>query len=102
MTATACSRLPAVAVAMRSAGSEVPATATSSVSVRERDSTGALGPPVLTTWAAWVCAQVSFPKIRSGWIRAVRQNQRIIGHDACDPAGAWDDRRQSVQVAAPA
>jgi hypothetical protein len=41
-------------------------------------------------------------KIRSGRIRAVRQNQRIIGHDARDPPGAWNDHRQSVQVAAPA
>jgi hypothetical protein len=31
--------------------------------------------PLLTLW---------FPKIRSGRIRAMRQNQRIIQFDACD------------------
>jgi hypothetical protein len=28
---------------------------------------------------------VSFPKIPSAWIRAMRQNQRIILRDACIP-----------------
>ena len=43
-----------------------------------------------------------FPKIRSGRIRAVRQNQRIIAFDACDRPLACSVCRQSVQVAAPA
>ena len=42
------------------------------------------------------------PKIASGRIRAMRQNQRIIRGDACDPPSAWDVCRQPVQVAAPA
>jgi hypothetical protein len=29
--------------------------------------------------------RVSFPKISSGQLRAMKQNQRIIRHDACDP-----------------
>jgi 1,4-alpha-glucan branching enzyme len=47
-------------------------------------------------------ARVSFPKIPSEQIRAVRQNQRIIGGDACDPPIAWDVCRQPVLVVAPA
>jgi ATP diphosphatase len=47
-------------------------------------------------------APVWFPKIRSGRIRTVRQNQRIIAFDACDPPLACRIYRQSVQVAAPA
>ena len=47
------------------------------------------------------CA-LSFPKIPSVWIRAMRQNQRIIRYDACDPPTARDVRRQPVQAAAPA
>jgi hypothetical protein len=43
-----------------------------------------------------------FPKIRSGRIRAVRQNQRIIRCDACDRPPTWNVCRQPVQVAAPA
>jgi hypothetical protein len=31
---------------------------------------------------------LSFPKTPSGQIRTMRQNQRIIRHDACDPASA--------------
>jgi hypothetical protein len=45
---------------------------------------------------------LSFPKIPSAWIRAMRQNQRIILRDACIPSAAWDVYRQPVQVAAPA
>jgi nucleoside-diphosphate-sugar epimerase len=43
-----------------------------------------------------------FPKSRSGRIRAVRQNQRIIRCDACDRPPTWNVCRQPVQVAAPA
>jgi len=46
--------------------------------------------------------QLSFPKIPSARIRAMRQNQRIILRDACIPSDAWDICRQPVQVAAPA
>ena len=45
---------------------------------------------------------MSFPKILSGRIRAMRQNQRIMLRDACIPSAAWDVCRQPVQVAAPA
>jgi len=43
-----------------------------------------------------------FPKIRSGRIRAVRQNQRIIRCDVCDRPPTWNVCCQPVQVAAPA
>jgi hypothetical protein len=33
---------------------------------------------------------LSFPKTPSGQIRAMRQNQRIIRSDACDPSSARD------------
>src|SRR6266481_1070298 len=33
---------------------------------------------------------LSFPKIPSARIRAMRQNQRIMMRDACIPSGAWD------------
>jgi hypothetical protein len=49
-----------------------------------------------------VSAVLWFPKIPSNRIRAVRQNQRIIRNDACDPPFAWNVCRRSVQVAAPA
>ena len=39
--------------------------------------------------------------IRSGRIRAVRQNKRIIAFDACDRPLACNVCRQSIQVAAP-
>src|SRR4029453_4259950 len=45
---------------------------------------------------------VSFPKIRSGRIRAVRENQTIIQCDGCDHLPAWNIYRRSAQVAAPA
>jgi hypothetical protein len=45
---------------------------------------------------------LSFPKIQSGGIRAVRQNQRIILRDARIPSAAWKVCRQSVQAAAAA
>src|SRR5262245_64042233 len=45
---------------------------------------------------------LSFPKTPSAWIRAMRQNQRIMLRDACIPSAAWDVCRQPVQVAAPA
>ena len=45
---------------------------------------------------------LSFQKIQSGGIRAVRQNQRIILRDARIPSAAWKVCRQSVQAAAPA
>jgi hypothetical protein len=45
---------------------------------------------------------LSFPKIPSGRIRAMRENQGIIHRDACDAPSAWDVCRQPVQVAAPA
>jgi hypothetical protein len=43
-----------------------------------------------------------FPKIRSGKIRPVRQNQRIIRCDVCDPAFASTACRQLFQAATPA
>jgi hypothetical protein len=45
---------------------------------------------------------LSFRKIPSARIRAMRQNQRIILRDACIPSAAWNVCRQPVQVAAPA
>jgi hypothetical protein len=42
---------------------------------------------------------LSFPKIPSVRIRAMRQNQRIIRRDARIPSAAWDLCRQPVQVA---
>jgi hypothetical protein len=47
-------------------------------------------------------AMLSFPKILSARIRAMRENQSIIRRDACHPPSAWNVRRQPVQVAAPA
>jgi hypothetical protein len=38
------------------------------------------------SWTAVTVSPLSFPKIASGWIRAVRQNHRMIGGDACNPA----------------
>jgi hypothetical protein len=46
--------------------------------------------------------RLSFTKIPSAWIRAMRQNQRIIRRDACHAPSAWNVCRQPVQVAAPA
>jgi hypothetical protein len=43
-----------------------------------------------------------FPKIRSGWIRAVRQNQRIIAFDWLRSSVPCNVCCQSIQVAAPA
>jgi hypothetical protein len=43
-------------------------------------------------------AQLSFPKISSEQICAVRQNQRIIRRDACDPPSAGNVRRRHVQA----
>jgi hypothetical protein len=45
---------------------------------------------------------VSFPKIQSGGIRAVSQNQRIIRCDVCDHPPACNVYSRSVQAAAPA
>jgi hypothetical protein len=45
---------------------------------------------------------LSFPKIPSERIRAMRENQSIIRRDACHPLSAWDVCRQPVHVAAPA
>ncbi len=45
---------------------------------------------------------LSFPKIPSGRIRALRENQGIIHRDGCHAPSAWDVCRQPVQVAAPA
>src|SRR6266536_2789125 len=45
---------------------------------------------------------MSFPKIRSGRIRAVRENQTIIQCDGCNHLPAWNIYRRSAQVAAPA
>jgi hypothetical protein len=42
---------------------------------------------------------LSFPKISSVQIRAMRQNQRIIRHDACDPSFAGNVRCRHVQAA---
>src|SRR5216117_554223 len=45
---------------------------------------------------------LSFPKIQSGGIRAVRQNQRIIRCDVCDHPPACNIYSRSVQVTTPA
>jgi hypothetical protein len=45
---------------------------------------------------------LSFPKIPSERIRAMRENQSIIRRDACHPLSAWGVCRQPVHVAAPA
>src|SRR6266545_6893651 len=45
---------------------------------------------------------LSFPKIPSERIRAMRENQSIIRRDACHPLSAWDVCRQPVHVAASA
>src|SRR5262245_18252841 len=42
---------------------------------------------------------LSFPKISSVQIRAMRQNQGIIRPDACNPSSACNVRRRPVQVA---
>src|SRR5258707_11687992 len=42
--------------------------------------------------------RLSFPKIQSGGIRAVRQNQRIIRCDVCDHPPACNVYSRSVQV----
>jgi len=46
--------------------------------------------------------RLSLPKIPSGRIRVVRQNQRIIRCAACDRPFTGNGYRHSVQVAAPA
>jgi hypothetical protein len=43
-----------------------------------------------------------FPKIRSGWSRAVRENHCIIRCDVCDHPLACNVCSQFIQVAAPA
>jgi hypothetical protein len=45
---------------------------------------------------------LSFPKIQSGGIGAVRQNQRIIRCDVCDHPPACNLHSRSVQAATPA
>jgi hypothetical protein len=45
---------------------------------------------------------LSFPKIQSGGIRAVRPNQRIIRCDGCDYPPACDVYSRRIQVTAPA
>jgi hypothetical protein len=45
--------------------------------------------------------RLSFPKISSGRIRALRENQGIIRRDACHVPSAWDaesDRAQNILV----
>jgi hypothetical protein len=49
-----------------------------------------------------VVLTLSFPKIQSGGIRVVRQNQRIIRCDVCDHPLACNVYSRSVQVASPA
>ena len=49
-----------------------------------------------------IVANLSFPKMLSGWIRARKQNQGIIRRDVCNLPSAWHVCRQPVQVAAPA
>jgi hypothetical protein len=46
--------------------------------------------------------RLSFPKIQSGGIRAVRENQRIIRCDVCDRPPACNVYSRSVQVTTPA
>jgi hypothetical protein len=50
----------------------------------------------------WATEHLSFPKIQSGGIRAVRQNQRIIRCDVCDHPPACNVYSRSVQVTTPA
>jgi hypothetical protein len=49
-----------------------------------------------------ILSGLSFPKIPSERIRAMRENQSIIRRDACHPPSPWDICRRPVQVAAPA
>jgi hypothetical protein len=46
-----------------------------------------------------ILLSVSFPKILSGGIRAVRQNQRIIQCDVCDHPPTCNVHSRSVQAA---
>jgi hypothetical protein len=53
-------------------------------------------------WYGDAILALSFPKIQSGGIRAVRQNQRIIQCDVCDRPPACNLHSRSVQVTTPA
>jgi hypothetical protein len=57
---------------------------------------------IFCTLADEAVLDLSFPKIPSERIRAMRENQGIIRRDACHPLSAWDVCRQPVHVAAPA
>src|SRR5262245_12265029 len=46
-----------------------------------------------------VIFDLSFPKISTAQIRAMRQNQRIIRDDDCDPSSVCNVRRRPVQAA---
>src|SRR5215468_6029543 len=48
--------------------------------------------------SSWNVIIVSFPKILSARIRAMRENQRIIRRDARIPSTAWGVCRQPVRV----
>ena len=61
-----------------------------------------LTPVAQTDMKRFDLMHLSFPKIRSGRIRAVRENQTIIQCDGCDHLPAWNIYRRSAQVAAPA
>src|SRR5437660_1019124 len=52
-------------------------------------------------WKSRSLGGLWFPKIRSSWIRTVRQNLCIIRCDAYDRPLACNVCRQSIQVAAP-
>jgi hypothetical protein len=52
--------------------------------------------------ASIVDQYLSFPKIPSTRIRAIRWNQGMIRRDGRDPYSAWDVCRRAVQVPAPA
>jgi hypothetical protein len=56
----------------------------------------------LLVWMTWLWSNLSFPKIQSGGIGAVGQNQPTIRCDVCDHPSACNLHSQSVQVTTPA
>jgi hypothetical protein len=63
--------------------------------------TGLLNPSVNLTDGQKVQVRptdLSFPKIRSGEIRTVRENQTIIQCDVCDHLPAWNIRQVNMTI----
>jgi|SRR5580704_9755193 hypothetical protein len=56
----------------------------------------------LLVWMTWLWPNLSFPKIQSGGIGAVGQNQPTIRCDVCDHPSACNLHSRSVQVTTPA